>query len=216
MKLDIEKIKNILIKNQGSYIRSKQGLKVSSVIIPLFLDKGGRDGIVLTKRSKHLKSHPGQVSFPGGIFNPNEDDTLLEAALREWEEETGEPRNTLEVIGKYKEIRVRTGFHITPYVSIYRGDFHFNFNTEEVDFMFLFYLDEIEGIPFYKMPIQDRDYPEIYYFQHPSSLIWGATCEILVSFLREFCDFHKTGILVKPNLIHPPFFDPNKNVIQKD
>ncbi|MCB1191481.1 MAG: CoA pyrophosphatase [Leptospiraceae bacterium] len=184
-------------------------LKISSIVVPIYVNHQGYDGIILTKRSDYLKSHPGQVSFPGGMYSPDEDKNLLETALREWEEETGESKSTLEVVGKYQEIAVRTGFHITPYIAVYKGGFSFPFNKEEVDFMFLLHLSDLEQMPFYKMPIQDRYYPEIYYLQHPRCLIWGATCQILIHFLKDFCGFQKEGISVKPNLMHPPFFDPN-------
>ena len=78
------------------------------MVLPFYQTGNHKTGILLTKRSEHLKSHAGQISFPGGKFDES-DGTLLETALREWEEETGERRETLEIIGSYHGLNTGTG-----------------------------------------------------------------------------------------------------------
>ena len=133
MKIQFDKIKELLANTNFPQI-SSIGLKISSVVLPFYQTQNNKTGILLTKRSEHLKSHAGQISFPGGKFDES-DGTLLETALREWEEETGERRETLEIIGSYHGLNTGTGFHITPYISVYTVDFNFNVNRNEVDFM---------------------------------------------------------------------------------
>ncbi|HRG46967.1 MAG TPA: CoA pyrophosphatase [Leptospiraceae bacterium] len=210
MKIQFDKIKKVLANTNFPQI-SSNGLKISSVVLPFYQTHSNKTGILLTKRSEHLKSHAGQISFPGGKFDES-DGTLLETALREWEEETGERRETLEIIGSYNGLNTGTGFHITPYISVYNGDFNFKVNRNEVDFMIQIELEELLHAPFYT--IEWNNHPSgrfnIYYFDLPQGLLWGATCHILYHFLKDFCGYEKKPELVKANLHSPPFFSPPK------
>lgn len=190
---------------------SSEGLKLSSVVLPFYKTESGKTGILLTKRSDHLKSHAGQISFPGGKFDES-DETLLETALREWEEETGSSRDNLEVIGSYHSLNTGTGYHITPFITFYTGDFQFNPNRNEVDFLLHVELEELLHLPFYAIHFDHHPSGrvEVYYFDLPQGLLWGATCHILVQFLKEFCGFRRKAELVKANLKIPPFFSPPK------
>lgn len=210
MKIPFDKIKNLLANSNFPQIPS-DGLKLSSVILPFYFTGDNHVGILLTKRSEHLKSHAGQISFPGGKFD-EADKTLIETALREWEEETGETRDTLEVVGSYHTLNTGTGYHITPFISIYRGNFNFNLSKHEVDFMIHMELEDLLHLPFYS--IEWGNHPSgrvhIYYFDLPQGLLWGATCHILFHFLKEFCGFNRKPEMVKANLNSAPFFLPPK------
>lgn len=72
--------------------------------------------VLLTKRTSHLRDHPGQVSFPGGRIEP-EDRSPLHAALREAEEEVGLPAQQVALLGYLPEYRTGTGFRVTPVVA---------------------------------------------------------------------------------------------------
>ena len=69
----------------------------AAVLVPL-INRGDGVTILLTQRPRHLKSHPGQVSFPGGKKEPC-DETAEDTALRETEEEIGLPREKLILLG---------------------------------------------------------------------------------------------------------------------
>ncbi len=75
----------------------------SGVLMLFGPDEAGRDSIVLTERSHSLRSHAGQVSFPGGRVDPL-DSGPVEAALREAHEEIGLDRSRVEVIGSLPEL----------------------------------------------------------------------------------------------------------------
>ncbi|TGK82039.1 CoA pyrophosphatase [Leptospira noumeaensis] len=178
----------------------------SGVIFPLFGSKEFAEGIILTERAKHLKSHPGQISFPGGV-KEKEDSNLLVTALREWEEEMGVQSSTLNVLGKLEGLHTRTGFHITPFLATYEGDFTFPHNKEEVDRVLLVRFSDLWTKPFYAIQIPGREH-FAYYFDLGDGLLWGATCEMILRFLRAHSSFDRTPLLVKPNLVVPPFLDP--------
>ncbi|PJZ83677.1 NUDIX hydrolase [Leptospira harrisiae] len=178
----------------------------SGVIFPLYGSKDIAEGIILTERSKNLKSHPGQISFPGGV-KEKEDSNLLVTALREWEEEMGVQSSTLNVLGKLEGLHTRTGFHITPFLATYEGDLSFQHNTEEVERVILLSFSDLWTKPFYAIQVPGREH-FAYYFDLGDGLLWGATCEMILRFLRAHSSFDRTPLLVKPNLVVPPFLDP--------
>jgi 8-oxo-dGTP pyrophosphatase MutT (NUDIX family) len=84
-------------------------------------DDHGLEGgqLLLTERSHHMRSHPGQVSFPGGSIDPGE--TAEQAALREAEEETGLDPAGVEVFGELPELWLPpSNFAVTPVLGWWR------------------------------------------------------------------------------------------------
>lgn len=74
---------------------------------------GGRRDLLLTERAHHMRSHPGQVSFPGGSIDPGESPRA--AALREAEEETGLRADGVEVFAELPELWLPpSNFAVTP------------------------------------------------------------------------------------------------------
>ena len=78
-----------------------------------------RGELLLTERAHHMRSHPGQVSFPGGSIDPGE--TVVEAALREAREEIGLDPASVEVFGELPELWLPpTNFAVTPVLGWWR------------------------------------------------------------------------------------------------
>lgn len=153
----------------------------AAVLVPL-VDRADGLTVLLTRRAGHLKSHAGQVSFPGGKTEAH-DDSPEATALRETEEETGIGRDRIEPIGRLGRRTTGTGFQVTPVVGVVRPPFDLAPDPGEVDTIFevplSFVLDSanhktetrlIQGLEreFYVMP-----YGEFY--------IWGLTARLLVA-----------------------------------
>ena len=68
----------------------------SAVLVPLYQDHAGRVRVVLTKRPDTMRTHPGDVVFPGGRIEPGE--SPIDAAIREAWEEVALPPEFVEVI----------------------------------------------------------------------------------------------------------------------
>lgn len=135
---------------------------------------------------------------------------ILETGLREWEEEMGAPRHHLDILGSYKQIDTRTGYHITPFIGVYNGDFQFN-PSEEVESWIDLEISELWKKDFYCVDFFGMGNHRVYYFDLlEKGLLWGATCDIIVRFLREFTGFDRQPQLVEPNLTVPPFFHPSR------
>ncbi len=88
------------------------------MLVPLFLDVGGEPHAVLTRRRADLRSHAGEISFPGGRRDP-EDRDLRETALREAEEEIGLAPEEVRVLGELSPVSTFvTGYLIHPFVGL--------------------------------------------------------------------------------------------------
>jgi 8-oxo-dGTP pyrophosphatase MutT (NUDIX family) len=153
----------------------------AAVLIPL-VDRPDGMTVLLTQRTPHLKSHGGQVSFPGGKTEDH-DDTAEDTALRESEEEIGLSRLHVDLVGRLGQRTTGSGFQVTPVVGLIQPHATFEPDPGEVETIFevplSFVLDAgnhkietrlIQGIErrFYAMPYDD------FY-------IWGLTARLLVA-----------------------------------
>jgi 8-oxo-dGTP pyrophosphatase MutT (NUDIX family) len=143
--------------------------------------------VLFTQRTANLTRHAGQVSFPGGRVDP-EDETPLATALRETHEETGITRDFVTVAGFMEGYETGTGFAILPVVGVLREGFTLMPNPAEVNEIFevplAFLLDPKNR------ERQSREWQgqkrEFYAFNYGSHYIWGATAAILVNFAERF------------------------------
>ena len=82
-------------------------------VLMLFGEGPEGPDLLLTERAHHMRSHPGQVSFPGGSIDPGE--SPVEAALREAEEETGLDPGGVQVFGELPDLYLPpSNFAVTP------------------------------------------------------------------------------------------------------
>lgn len=159
--------------------RPKPDNRAAAVLIPLVNHSDGLS-VLFTKRTDHLSNHPGQISFPGGHCE-EDDETATHAALRETHEEVGITPDYIRVVGRLNDYVTRTGFRITPIVGLVDVPFPVEPDPHEVAEVFevplAFLLDEnnhqkcgrrFQGVTrhFWAMPYED------YY-------IWGATAGML-------------------------------------
>ncbi len=97
------------------YINSEP-LRPAAVLLTL-IDRAEGPHVLFTRRTDHLAHHPGQISFPGGHVD-EEDDSAETTALRETEEECGIDRARVKIIGRVNTYLTGTGFSVTPIVGI--------------------------------------------------------------------------------------------------
>jgi 8-oxo-dGTP pyrophosphatase MutT (NUDIX family) len=109
------------LHTRDRHIVEPEGAAPSAVMIALF-ERDADIHMWLLKRPETMSKHRGQVAFPGGKRDP-EDETLLDTALREAEEELGIARAHVEPLGVLDDLRTGTGFVITPHVMSIRPDF---------------------------------------------------------------------------------------------
>ena len=142
--------------------------------------------VILTLRPETMRKHPGQISFPGGRIDPD-DDGPVAAALREAEEEIGLPPAAVEIIGIADIYRTVTGFEVTPVVGVVPPDLPISPHPGEVAAVFEATLDYLLN-PANQVQRQAewrgqlRDYYEI---DWEGRRIWGATAAMIVNLSRR-------------------------------
>jgi len=155
-------------------------LRRAAVLVPLVVRPHGVT-VLLTRRTDHLKSHAGQISFPGGRAEER-DSSPIETALRETEEEVGLHRRHIEIIGVLPDHATVTAYRITPVVALIEPPFTLLPDPGEVAEIFevpLAFL--MDGLNHQRREI---DLPEagrrsFYSMPYEQYFIWGATAAIL-------------------------------------
>ncbi|AFU57452.1 putative NUDIX hydrolase [Candidatus Nitrososphaera gargensis Ga9.2] len=134
--------------------------------------------VFLTKRSSNLKSHRGEISFPGGRYIES-DGTLLATALRETEEEVGIAFTPEQVAGSLRAVHTMTSNHfIVPFVTVQDILPKYRTAASEVeaviDVPLIETLRSIEPDTEHYGLAQDA-----FKFTYGNNVIWGATARIL-------------------------------------
>ena len=156
----------------------------AAVLIPI-IDRPEGLTVLLTERARDLRHHPGQIAFPGGRVEAD-DDGPVAAALRESREEIGLAAVCVEVLGFLPDQLVLTGYRVTPVVGLVHPDLSLRIDPTEVAAVFevplAFVLDTANHrlrsrplggglVDVYEMPYGDHH-------------IWGATAGMLTSLAR--------------------------------
>lgn len=165
--------------NPGIVLPAGRPLRPAAVLVPIWLRPGG-PRLILTKRSSHLKHHPGQIAFPGGKVDPT-DASAEAAALREAQEEIGLNRDKVEIIASLPTHETVTSFSITPFIGLIRDDFDPIPEPGEVEEVFSVPLSHVLDPNRYAIERrrwlgQWRSYYAVPYGPY---YIWGATARIL-------------------------------------
>lgn len=159
--------------------------RAAAVLVPLIEHADGLT-LLLTRRTDTLPEHPGQVAFPGGRVEPH-DTGILDAALRETEEEIGLPRNLVAPAGYLQPYLTITGYTVVPVVGFIQPDFPpLQADPTEVadifEVPFDFLLDRRNH---HRETHEYRGHEVSYYVIHYDGYrIWGATAAMLVDFVE--------------------------------
>ena len=176
----IERIKEVL-KRRETYRPPLNGHKAAAVLVPFFHD-GDQWRVLFTKRTDKVETHKGQISFPGGGREP-QDDSFSATALRETEEEIGVDRREIELLGRLDPIITVTDFLVHPFVGILPYPYEFQLNRFEVDKLLELPLEQLieEAGEQAGGGLSGLDLN----FNRHGDLIWGATARILHQLLEE-------------------------------
>ncbi len=144
------------------------------------VDHGEDATVLLTKRTETMRSHSGQIAFPGGRIDPT-DATPEAAALRETLEEIGVGAEDIELVGRLPDYVTGSGYRIAPVLGIVSPNAFLTLNADEVEDAFevplAFLMDEANHRQESRI-WQDR---ERFYYTMPygDRFIWGVTAGII-------------------------------------
>ena len=181
----IETIKPVLMDTMikdGSDKPQRANQRSASVLIPLVKRKNWQ--IIFTKRPDYMPTHAGQISFPGGRAEDNEN--ALDCALRETNEEIGVPESAINVLGRLPSFDSVSNYRVTPFVGIISHKCPIIPCPNEVDELFElpfdFFMDknnhiarkityEGKSMTLYDMPWPDKD--------NVQYNVWGMTAMMI-------------------------------------
>ena len=155
------------------------GWRQAAVLIPLILQPDGLQ-LLLTRRSPHLRHHPGQISFPGGRRDPL-DTSLQHTALRETHEELGIAPSMVQLLGQLPVHATHSQFLITPYLGVLRQMPELQPAAGEVAEAFTLPLAPLLQTAAYGRWLLKRQgqTQKVFGVQLQGRFIWGATAHML-------------------------------------
>ena len=165
--------------------------KESAVLILLFPDGKRKTQMVLIQRADYKGTHGGQIALPGGKIEER-DQTLLDTALRETEEEIGVPINMVKHIGALTPLFIPVShFKVHPFIGYVQDPPSYIPDPVEVSGVIDFPLHTLiqdHAVQSGLVPIRGQEL-KVPYFQIKEHIVWGATAMILSEFVSVLDTF---------------------------
>lgn len=168
----------------GDLPELRAGASAPAAVLIAVTDRA-EPGVILTVRREDMRTHAGQIAFPGGRIDPGED--ALGAALREGHEEIGLNPAAVDPVGPIEPYRTVTGFVVTPILAVVAPDLPLSPHENEVADWFeaplRFLLDPANQTRQTALfQGRERHYYEILW---EGRRIWGATAGMIVNLARR-------------------------------
>jgi len=177
-------LRSLLIPEEDLAGLDVHGRIDAAVLVPLYLHDDQLHA-VLTKRRDDLRRHAGEISFPGGRQDLEEED-LRATALREAEEEIGLPAGAVEIVGGLQPTpTVVTNYAIYPFVGVIEAGLRWTLSAAEVDEVLELPLPRLRD-SYERRRLLRRGVPfvtDVYVVD--DHLIWGATARIVADLLER-------------------------------
>jgi 8-oxo-dGTP pyrophosphatase MutT (NUDIX family) len=177
-------LRAVLLDPTAATAMKVHGRTKAAVLVALYVD-GGDLRTVFTRRRHDLRSHAGEISFPGGRRDEDEDD-LRVTALREAEEEIGLPRDEVRIVGALTPTpTVATSYAVYPFVGLIEPGRQWTPSAQEVDEVLELRLAELRAARV-RRRLMHRGIPfrtDVY--SVGELVIWGATARILGDLLAR-------------------------------
>lgn len=173
---------HVVNRNEDSSEMSQEWVataRVSAVLVAL-VDHSEGPSVILTRRTDHLRNHPGQISFPGGRVEESE--SVHEAAVREAHEEIGLDPESVQIIGELDPLTTFVSNSlIIPVVARIDGIPAFTLQEAEVARAFIAPLHDLAREDTYRNEWWSRPQGDIniHFFELDDETVWGATGRIL-------------------------------------
>jgi 8-oxo-dGTP pyrophosphatase MutT (NUDIX family) len=188
--LTLEQIRRALRRHQP-VLRPEFG-RAAAVLVPLLPRPDGLH-VLFTERSKELRSHAGQISFPGGSVDVDDADVRA-AALREAREEVGLREEHVELVGMLDDCPTFvTGYVISPVVGVIdpvafnaEGRYPWEPSPAEIAALHELPLRDFQEPANLRIEMREREGQtfELYWYTVQGQVVWGATARILSQLIK--------------------------------
>jgi 8-oxo-dGTP pyrophosphatase MutT (NUDIX family) len=160
--------------------------RVRAAVLVLFVYRRGMPALVFAKKTEDVPHHKGQFSFPGGVVRSS-DASVVEAALREAEEEIGVDAAAVEVLGLFDDAPTTvTNFVITPVLGLARTEPSFRPDGREIERVIEIPLAHLLEPTAFREEEWEREGVKrpVVFVSYGEDVVWGTTGRIL----RELLD----------------------------
>lgn len=184
MDFDLDHVARRLSQHLGTSLPEED--LTGAVLVPFTAEE--EPTLLFTRRAPAVANFPGEVSFPGGKREPA-DETLLETALREAEEEIAVAASQLDVVGRLDDRHVYGRHRIRSYVGFLHPDVRPRPEPREVERIFTVALRRFSDPEVYearRLRDPDPGVPErvVHYFRMDDEIVWGATGRLVADLLE--------------------------------
>lgn len=169
---------------EGDLAELREDASMPAAVLVAITDRP-KPGVILTVRLEHMRTHAGQIAFPGGRIDPGED--AVTAALREAQEEILLDPSAVEVVGSLEVYRTVTGYMVTPVIGVIPPDLALTPHEHEVADWFeapLAHLLDPANHARQSALFQGREH-HYYEIVWNGRRIWGATAAMVINLSRR-------------------------------
>lgn len=172
-----------VLENRKTATVEDHSMSPAAVLLALY-PVDGELRIVLQKRSQHVEHHKGEISFPGGMVD-EDDQSRLETALREADEEMGIRPGDVEVLGRLDDTPTISDFMISTFVGTIPCPYKFTPSEIEVAEVLLVPVSHLRKPTSFRdeVRLQDGEFHRMPIYVYDGHVIFGATARILEQFL---------------------------------
>ena len=165
------------LKNKFPIVRDRvtDPPQKAAILVILYV-RNSRTYVAMIKRARHLNTHAGEIGFPGGLYE-DRDRNLLTTALRETGEEVGLHLDESAIIASLPTVNTRTGYEITPFVTILDYFPRLEITSDEVEEILEIPLAPLLSTQHRDIGFKAAEEMVVFWYQHHR--IWGASAKIL-------------------------------------
>lgn len=173
-----------LLQSRSCQELAVPGRRLAAVLLPIYRHNGDYK-VLFTRRSETVYYHRGQISFPGGGYEP-QDVSLQYTALRESAEEIGLQPEDVQVLGQLDDLLTNnSNYLVRPFVGSIPYPYPFKLDTRETAYLIEVPLSFLRQHNPRAEEVRDCEGRPVqsFFFDYEGHTIWGATAKILKQFL---------------------------------
>jgi 8-oxo-dGTP pyrophosphatase MutT (NUDIX family) len=161
----------------------KKGNVSHAAVVVLY--EQATDSLILTQRSDQLRTHPGEICFPGGTWEES-DENYYATALRELNEELGISAERITLIKELKTQSTLLGSIIHPWLASIESVHPYSFNDQEVVRLISIPMSLVQDSKNYRQFMIERNGRQFNTceFTANKEWVWGATAKIMMQLIK--------------------------------